>query len=362
VTAPVDERITAALHFQREALGHASLSSPLYRALLDAMIADTAAGGPCAVVLAATPPEVRPIPDALALRFLGAVHRLVLAGAAPALARWFPTAGGAFEAGAGDPGPDLVAAVAAHQPELMAGLALGVQTNEVARCAPLAIGFTELLRRFALPLGLREIGSSAGLNLRWDRWRYESGDTAWGHQDAPLVFADNYRAPLPDLSAPIGPGDAVASRRGSDRSPIDTTTEAGRRLLTSFVWPDQPARHERLAAGLEAAAATPAPIDQQDAGDWCEQQLADPVEGVTTVLFHSIVWQYLSRDTRARVTAAVEAAGARASTSAPVAWLRMEPGDDPNAAAELRLRTWPGEPNLELLALSGYHGHPVWMA
>ena len=44
---------------------------------------------------------------------------------------------------------------------------------------------------------------------------------------------------------------------------------------------------------------------------------------------------------------------------APLAWLRMEPGDDPAEAAELKLRVWPGDDE-QLLALTGYHGHPVW--
>ncbi|MDQ3293233.1 MAG: DUF2332 domain-containing protein, partial [Actinomycetota bacterium] len=230
------------------------------------------------------------------------------------------------------------------------------------RCAPLAVGFTELLRRFERPLALLEIGSSAGLNLRWDRWRYESADTSWGDPDAPLSFTSNYRSPWPDLTAPLGPDDAVTSRRGSDRAPIDATTEDGRLALTSFVWPDQPERHQRLAAALDAAVAVPAMIDQRDAAEWCEAELAEPVARVTTVLFHSIVWQYLGSATRHRVKAAIEAAGARASAAAPMAWLRLEPGADPNAAAELRLRTWPGGPELELLTYSGYHGHPVWRA
>lgn len=367
----VADGVLAALRFQRAGFGVESLSSPLYAALVDVVLADVEAGGPCAAVLAALPDGLDPIPDAVVLRYLGAVHRLVLRGGAPDLARWFPTAGGGFDPAtdAVAAGADFVATNADHHDELVAGLALGVQTNEVGRCATLAVGFTELLRRFERPLRLLELGASAGLNLRWDRWRYESGNgSAWGRSDAPLRFAANYRDPAPDVSAPLGPDAAVVERLGCDRSPIDPTTDEGRSLLRSFVWPDQADRHARLDAALAAAAEVPASIEAADAASWLDRQLAARVSGTTTVVFHSIVWQYLPAATRTGVLAALDAAGAAATPEAPLAWLRMEPGPDPARAAEVRLRTWsggpgqPGEPADELLAFSGYHGHPVWRA
>lgn len=360
--AAVAPGVVAALGFQRAAFGAASLRSPLYEALTDAALADVEAGGPCAAVLARVPDGLDPIPDAVALRYLGAAHRLVLEGRAPALARWFPTAGGRFDPATDGPaaGAAFVAANAELGDELVAGLDLGVQTNEVARCATLAVGFTALLRRFGLPLRLLEVGASAGLNLRWDRWRYESGGSAWGDPGAPLRFADAYRDPAPDVSAPLGPDAAVAERAGCDRSPIDPATAEGRLLLRSFVWPDQADRHARLAAALEVAATVPATVEAADAAGWVAARLAVPAPGTTSVVFHSIVWQYLPAATRSGVVEALEAAGAAATPDAPVAWLRMEPGEDPSQAAELRLRTWPGED--ALLALSGYHGHPVRLA
>src|SRR5205823_13158838 len=58
--------------------------------------------------------------------------------------------------------------------------------------------------RFERPLQLLEIGSSAGLNLHWDRWRYESGLTSWGSPDAPVRFgSDAYQHPWPEVDAPL---------------------------------------------------------------------------------------------------------------------------------------------------------------
>jgi hypothetical protein len=361
----VSPSVVEALQFQLAGVRHRSLSSPLYAALLEAAIDDVGRAGPVAAVLAEVPEDLDPIPDAVVLRFLGGLHRLVLRGELPDLARWFGTAGGRFDPAEGDSvnaaQADFLAAVAGHTDALVASLGVGVQTNEVARCATLAVGFTEVLRRTGLPLRLLELGSSAGLNLRWDHWRYESGPTAWGDPSAALRFATNYHEPWPDLGAPLGPSEAVASRAGCDRSPIDPTTDEGRLLLRSFVWPDQPDRHERLDAALAAAAATPVRVEAGDAGEWVRDRLGEPARGTATVVFHSIVWQYLPPSTRHEIVGALTAAGAAASTSAPLFWLRMEPGADLAQAAEVRLQGWPGGDD-ELLAWTGYHGHPVWAA
>jgi hypothetical protein len=360
-TPTVSSAVVEGLTFQQAAFTLRSLSSPLYHCLVTAALLDIERAGPVASVLAEVPPELDPIPDAVTLRFLGGIHRLVLTGRAPELARWFPTAGGSFADDEGDRAAAAAAFLAAceqHHDELVASLDVGVQTNEMARCAALAVGFTEVLRTTGLPLRLLEVGASAGLNLRWDVWRYESGDTSWGDPAAEVRFADNYRRPSPDVSAPFGPGDAVAERRGCDRSPIDPTTDDGRLLLRSFVWPDQADRHLRLDAALDAAAEVPVVVDRADAATWAADKLAEPVPGTATVLFHSIVWSYLPAETKAGVAAAVEAAGAAAPADAPVTWFRMEPPDDPSDAAELRLTTWPGGDRV--IGRTGYHGHPVW--
>ena len=82
--------------FQRNAC--ADLGSNLYADVLDAVIADVGGDGPCAAVL--RPHERDPFGSALPLRFLGAVHRLVLEGRAPRLAAHYPSVGGT-------PGPSL---------------------------------------------------------------------------------------------------------------------------------------------------------------------------------------------------------------------------------------------------------------
>ena len=101
-------------------------------------------------------------------------------------------------------------------------------------------------------------------------------------------------------------------------------------------------------------------VDAADACDWLETRLAEPVDGVATVVFHSIFVQYLTVAGRNRLRATIEAAGRRASPAAPLAWLRMEPGGARHA--DVRLTMWPGGRE-RVLATAGFHGQPVrWLS
>lgn len=349
--------ILAACRYQRDGL----TNSPLYFRLLTVAIDDIEAGGICAEVFAKTPIGVDPVLDALPLRFLGGVHRLVLDGDAADLAAFYPSAGGHFDAGDldRDPAPAFLTTVSDHRDRVVDALAQTVQTNEVGRCASLLPGFLHVAASAQLPLRVLELGTSAGLNLRWDRYRYEGGEsgTAWGDPGAPLRFSGVYEPPLPRLDVAA----AVVERRGCDRNPIDATSFDGAQRLRSFVWPDQLDRFAALDAALALAPSVPVDVDHTDAGSWVTAQLERVTPGVATVLFQSIVWQYLTRETRAIVRDAIRGAGARATADAPVAWLRMEPGADPTQGAEVRLSLWPGDEE-QVLAISGYHGRPVRLA
>jgi hypothetical protein len=287
----------------------------------------------------------------LALRLMGAVHRLVLRGDAPELAAHYPSAGGE----PGEPWTAFVHMLAAHADELRERLADPVQTNEPARSAALLGGFLEVARRTQRPLRLLEVGASAGLNLRFDRYRYLLGDRSWGAPASPLALRCRLSG-----EPPLEQAVSVASRAGCDARPVDPTTTEGRLTLSAYVWPDQVERLERLRAALRVAAELDAPVARASAEEWTSEQLADPVPEAATVVFHSIVMQYLPRPERAGFEAAVREAGGRATERSPLAWLRMEPDDW--RAANVRLAVWPGGED-RLLARAGFHGDPVeWLA
>ncbi len=174
----------------------------------------------------------------------------------------------------------------------------GVQTNEVQRCwvlLPLFLNAT----RGAEAVDVVELGSSAGLNLVWDRYRYEYERGSWGPSEAPLTLRGVERRPLPADVLSLAPN--VRSRVGIDRAPVDVTTDAGVRYLKSFIWPGQEERFARLDAAVAALRADPPPIVRGELADVLPEVLAGlPRDGLTLV-FQTSVFEYLSAEARARV-------------------------------------------------------------
>ena len=125
--------------------------------------------------------------------------------------------------------------------------------------------------------------------------------------------------------------------------------------LLSFVWPDQTERFRQLANAIEVARSVPAQLDRADALEWLEARLANPGDGVATVVFHSVVLLYFSREQRERVARLLASAGERATKEAPLAWLAMEPGE---SEADVHLTMWPGGER-KRIAQAGYHGRNV---
>ncbi|HEV2756017.1 MAG TPA: DUF2332 domain-containing protein [Actinomycetota bacterium] len=328
------------------------LGSPLYGALLDAAAADAAAGGPVYRVLEDKAGD--PDGSALVLRLMAAVHRLVLRGEAPELAAFYPSAGGSA-AGAGA-ARVFLEVVEAQEAWLREDSRRPLQTNEVGRCAALVGGFLTLAERSGLPLDAVEVGASAGFNLRWDHYLYEARGETWGDPASPVRLC-GYNT---DAPPPFGVEAEVVRRRGCDPSPIDPSSDEGRVSLLSFVWPDQAARIRLLKAAMEVARRVPVTVEPSPASAWLPAALSDRPDAAATVVYHSIVWQYMDEDEQGAVTAAIEGAGGRATRDAPLAWLRMEPSED-QKIVEVRLRTWPGDED-NLIATSGYHGTSVrWL-
>ncbi len=315
--------------------GHcARLGSSLYADLLTRAAEDAESGGPVTKVLSGH--EGDPASSMLALRLMGALHRRLLEGAVPEMT-W----------------PAIHRALETDAAAIRGLLESPVQTNEVGRCGALLPGFLAVAESTGLPLRLLEVGASAGLNLRWDRYRYETAGFRWGDAEARVRIEFELSERFPP-ACPV----AVIEREGCDRSPIDPLSEEGRLTLQSFVWPDQVGRMRRLRSALALAEEVPARVEEAPALAWIEERLAEPCEGAATVVFHSIVMQYLLEEEHRKFERYLREVGARTEGGAPLAWLRMEPAGE---MAEVRLTLWPGGEE-RLLARVGYHGDPVLLA
>jgi hypothetical protein len=341
MTESAEMAIAGQLRWQAEMCG--KIGSPLYAGLLERAAEDVEAGGPVGEPLRGH--ENDPQLSVLGLRLMGAVNRLLLAGREPVLADAYAD---------GDPARAWEAlrdVVGRNGTELRELVDLPVQTNEVGRCNALIFGFIAVATATGLPLRLLEVGASAGLNLRWDRYRYATGDFSWGPGGSPVQLELELEGESPSFPPTV----EIAARHGCDASPIDPTTEEGRLTLLAYIWPDQAERIARMQAALQVASELPVKVEREPAAPWTKRMLSEPTPGRVTVLYHSIVSQYLSDEERDIFHANIQAAGERATKEAPLAWLRMEPGGE---RADVHLTTWPGDETRHL-ARVGYHGSPV---
>lgn len=290
-----------------------------------------------------------PTRDALPLRFFGGLYALVQAGKDADLARVY--AGAVTDLA--EVAAIIDAASARHESALMPWLDGPPQTNEPGRSGALIVGLMEVARRHGPKIELLEIGSSAGLNLLIDRYRFDLGGAVFG-PESPVTITPEWRGTAPQVT----PIDFV-SVRGCDIAPMDATDPAVEARLSAYIWPETPERLARVRLAIAMMRAKGVDLVRADAADWVEARLAEPqAAGVTRVLMHSVVWQYLPEAVADRIRAAMKAAGARATAERPIGWVMMEP-DRAFGHQNVRVRSWPG--NAEWQTVATAHAHGTWV-
>jgi hypothetical protein len=303
--------MVTALRWQRDVV--AAAGSPVAAEILQAAGDDALQGGVLAAELSG---DVR-FGDFPGLRVMSAVHRLALERQAPRVAMRLPTLGGTAPVTAGDRAAfrrEVISALAADLPALRASLGHTPQTNDPGRAALLrcALSREDPSRR----VRLREIGASAGLNLRADALPGK-----------------------PEIEA--GPLPVILDRLGCDLSPVDPAATEGRALLSSYIWVDDVERFTRLGAAMKVAQRISATVLDMDAVEFCQR--LDVIDGTTTVLWHSAMWAYLPEETRAGLRGEIARLGAMATFGLVVTRWDGSPAD--------------GQPRL--IACGGSHGTDI---
>ena len=347
----IADRDRLAEHVRTQATACRALGSPFYGVLLGHVADDVAAGGPAAEVLAEH--AAQPGPAAIALRLAGTAHRFALDGSAPELAAHFESTGG-------DGDPDaawraLRSVLTARREDVRAGLRSAPQTNEPGRSAALLGALLHVLGPRPVPVRLWELGASGGLNLFADRFRYVADDGgSWG-PSSPVVLEPAWDVIPHGAPALVD----VVERVAGDIAPVDPTSNEGELRLLSYVWPDQVERLARLRGAISIARDVPVRRVKAGAAELLEGlELAD---GAMTVVWHSVMWQYLLRGEQDRVTARITELGSEATTERPFAHIAFEPRRLAPGAPHRFLvsaRRWPGGEEL-LLGEAPPHGVPV---
>ena len=288
--------------------------------------------------------------DAMPLRIAGGLHWLYLSGEDRRLE---PVYGGLLtDQGAIDA---IVADMAVKfDARLMPWLDGPPQTNEAGRSASVMAGLLWLSGRLGPRFELNEIGASAGVNTMMGRYFYDLGGTTAGPSLSRMRIAPEWRGSPP----PANPVEIVAAR-GCDRAPVDLTDPDQALKLKAYVWAEAAERMARIDTAIAMAERAAPELERMDAVDAVRDMLARPQEaGVTRVLFHTIVWQYLPEASQDAITAMMEDAGHAATAERPLAWVSLET-NRATFAHELRVRYWPGGD--QAVHLANAHPHGAWV-
>lgn len=223
---------------------------------------------------------------------LAAVHDVLLGGRPDLLADWYPTVAAERGAppdrvrpvghGSDDPWPHF-RRLALDDAEVADRLRTrATQTNEVGRSLALLPALFHAARTAGgapvggvRPLGLVEIGASAGLNLGLDAYgfRYVLASPDPGGEPtvdsvgsgARLVLEAQLRGPhVPPLPAGHLP---IETAVGIDRAPLRVADAADARWLLACQWPEEHDRVERLRKAIELAHLAPPVVEVGDAVD-----------------------------------------------------------------------------------------------
>lgn len=245
---------------------------------------------------------------------LAALHDLVLAGRAPALAAAYAAADGDAAAGAAIDTllrmTDEVVAVAVRRK---------TRPDESGRCAVLYPAIAEAARRAgAHAVGLIDVGRSAGLNLNVDRVgiTYSNGQSL-GNPSSPVQMTSSIVGdrPVPEHAMP-----EVVARIGVDLDPVDVTDADDIRWLRACLSPDQPERAASLEAEMALAATAPPLLLQGDAIEVLPDAIARVPANALPVITTTWALSRFPLESRLRFLHRLDEAAA----GRPVAWVSAE--------------------------------------
>lgn len=239
--------------------------------------------------------------------FFAAVQYLLLAGVDHELKEFYPS----VVRQPRDPstaGPVLQSFCRGHHDELAAILRTRlVQRNVVRRAAAVRLALWVIGREIDSPVHLVEIGASAGVHLRADRYRYAVAGKRSGPTTSPVVidvdWLDDFAPPdLDDLPA-------VATATGVDLDPVDVANERDRLWLRALIWPENDDEAELLTAALGVVAADPPVVVAGDAIDVCPDLAEQLPAGEARLAFHFATRIHVPEDRLARFDAALDSLG-----------------------------------------------------
>lgn len=226
-----------------------------------------------------------------------AVHYLVLAGEGGALSRFYDApadprsldgVGSAF-VDFGHENSDILTEIMMER---------SVQTNEVNRCIGLLPALNIVHRETSRPLALVEVGASAGLNLLFDRYRYDFGSAGVvGQPGAAVRLSTEVRGQRPPVAPALPP---VEHRIGVDLAPVPIDDDDAVLWLRACIWAGEVAREQRLTAAIGLARRERPEVRRGDAVGLLSTIAHEAPDDLELVVWSSWVLGWMATDHRGR--------------------------------------------------------------
>ena len=186
------------------------------------------------------------------------------------------------------------------------------QTNEPGRSAVFRAVIALIAQRGHRVINIVDVGTSAGINLYFDRFPVRSRD-----DENPLTLVCRDDSPI-DRSLPLPD---VVSRIGVDLAPLDLSIEDDRLWLQACYWPEEPRRMARLDAVLAARPSWPTTtILTGSARDRLGDALALCDPSALTIVVNSYALGYFSESDQIAFFDEMT----QRCASANVAWISLE--------------------------------------
>ncbi|WP_308639529.1 DUF2332 domain-containing protein [Paenibacillus silvisoli] len=237
----------------------------------------------------------QPVPNL----FLAAVHYLLFQGRQHALRQFYPSLVEQPRA-ASEAFPAFKAFCLLHRNDISRLLATKlVQTNEVRRCAYLYPVFCHIHQLTTKPLALVEIGTSAGLQLLWDQYKYSYNgmDGCFGNQQSDFVMEATIRGTNRPILLRESP--PVASRLGIDLHVNRLQNKEDRMWLKALIWPEHTQRRNHFNAAARLFQQQDVQLIQGDGIAYLDQIEADSANALC--IFHTHVANQLTKDAKKRL-------------------------------------------------------------
>lgn len=291
--------VTLSQKFKRFSKVECHGSSPLYEYLAMRISEDEAL-----LELASFSNQHQPEPNLL----FGAVHYLLLSGVKHTLSHYYPSLSSQPQSD-NQLFPTFKQFCTQYIKEITAIIGERyVQTNEVRRCGFLYPSFNYIYSKSLKPLSLIEIGTSAGLQLNWDRYRYTyNGQGSFGESSSKVTIATQIVGEKePELYLKSPP---VMEKYGLDLHVNDLLKTEDVLWLRSLIWPEHVERVNLFELAAEHFKRSPVKLIEGDGVDLLPELVTKIPSDSTLCIFHTHVANQFSKETKQELLKHVQQIG-----------------------------------------------------